>query len=265
MNNTVTTMQPSLSILRVKVLPTFDASKQMAALSWLLAVSGAPLTLWAGKPPPPPPPPSNYAYGLRQLSLPAGASSFGANGLNNAGQVVGAADFPNNEYVGCLWQPNGQTVQLPLLSGAQLRRARASSITDSGLLMAGYSVLYYSTNSNLDGQHATFWENTNTQTGFQARDWNDLMPTELGIHLIDSEVTSDGQYVVLTGLYLPERPDDGSQHAGTCGQPGAPVREQNQQFGPDSRARDGLGSADPRQSVARITVGRSVEPRVDAN
>jgi probable HAF family extracellular repeat protein len=182
-------MKSSLPILGVK---------QIAGLSCLLAVAGAPLTLWAGKPPPPPPPPPpSYAYSLRQLSLPAGASYFGASGLNNSGQVVGEADFPNNEYVGCLWQPNGQTVQLPLLPGAQLRRASAGSITDSGLLIAGYSMLYSSTNGYMDGQHATFWENT--AAGFQPRDWNDLMPPELGIHLIRSMASSDGQYVVFAG------------------------------------------------------------------
>jgi probable HAF family extracellular repeat protein len=190
-------MKSSLPIHGVKALQTFGTLKQITALSCLLAVAGAPLTLWAGKAPPPPPP--SYAYSLRQLSLPTGASSVSANGLNNLGQVVGEADFPNNERVGCLWQTNGQTVQLPLLPGAQLRRATALSITDSGLLIAGYSVLYASTNSNLDGEHATFWENTNTLTGFQARDWNDLMPPELGIHVIESEVSSDGQYVVFMG------------------------------------------------------------------
>jgi probable HAF family extracellular repeat protein len=199
MTNTVTAMQSSCPILGVKALQTFGALKQVAALSCLLAVAGAPTTLWAGKAPPPPP--SNYPYSLRQLSLPAGASSFSANGLNNAGQVVGEADFPNNEWVGCLWQPNGQTVQLPLLPGAQVRRASAGSITDSGLLIAGSSVVYLNTNNanafSYDGQRATFW--TNSPTGFQACDWNDLMPPDLGIHLIHSEVSWDGQYVVLSG------------------------------------------------------------------
>jgi probable HAF family extracellular repeat protein len=196
MKNTITTMQSSLPLLGVKSLQIFGVLKQRAALSCLLAFAGAPFTLWAGKAPPPPP---SYAYSLRQLSLPAGASSFSANGLNNPGQVVGEADFPNNEYVGCFWQTNGQTVQLPLLAGAQIRHASAGSITDSNLLIAGFSVLYYITNNAVpyDGQRATFWENT--PTGFQARDWNDLMPPALGIHLIGSEVSLDGQYVVLSG------------------------------------------------------------------
>ena len=190
-------MQTSLPIRGVKTLPTFDSWKQVVALSCVLGIAGAPLSLWAGKAPPPP---TSYAYSLRQLSLPAGASSFGANGLNNVGQVVGAADFPNNEYVGCLWETNGQTVQLPLLSGAQVRRASAGSITDSGLLIVGSSVIYLSTNNVCcDGTHATFWEKTNTLTGFQARDWNDLVPPDLGINLMRSEVSSDGQYVVFAG------------------------------------------------------------------
>jgi probable HAF family extracellular repeat protein len=66
------------------------------------------------------------------------------------------------------------------------------------LLIAGSSVVYFTTNC-CDGERATFWENTNTLTGFQARDWNDLMPPVLGIHLIGSEVSSDGQYVVFRG------------------------------------------------------------------
>jgi probable HAF family extracellular repeat protein len=193
MNNTVTTTQLPLPILGVKALQTLGILRQTAALSCLLAVAVTPLTLWAGKPAPPPP---NYPYGFRQLSLPAGASSFSASGLNNSGQVVGEADFPNYEWQAYLWQTNGQTVQLPLLLGAQVRRASAGSITGSGSLIAGSSVLYPNTNSavSYDGQRATFWENT--PTGFQARDWNDLMPPELGIHLIISRVSSDGQYVV---------------------------------------------------------------------
>ena len=194
MNNTVTIMQSSLPMPGGKALQAFKALKEIAALSCMLAAAGAPLNLWAGKAPPPPPP--NYAYSLRQLSLPAGASSYSANGLNNQGQVVGEADFPNYEWLACLWQPNGQTVQLPLLPGAQVRRARAGSITDSGLLIAGSSVLYPDTNNTVPyyGERATFWENT--PSGFRARDWNDLMPPELGIHLIISRVSSDGQYVV---------------------------------------------------------------------
>ncbi|MGH7971661.1 MAG: hypothetical protein ACREIC_23345, partial [Limisphaerales bacterium] len=189
-------MQSSLPIHGVKSLQTFGSLKQVAALSCLLAVAGAPLTLWAGKAPPPPPP-TNYPYSLRQLSLPAGASSFDANGLNNSGQVVGSANFTKTyEWVACLWQTDGQTVQLPLLPGAQFRRAIAGSITDSGLLIAGSSVVYPNTNNAVyfEGQRATFWEST--PTGFQARDWNDLMPPELGIHLDGSQVSSDGQYVV---------------------------------------------------------------------
>ena len=185
----------SAFVLRVKARQTFGALKQMAALSCLLAAAGAPLTLSAGKAPPPPPP-SNYPYSLRQLSLPAGASSFSASGLNSLGQVVGEADFPNYQWQAYLWQTNGQTVQLPLLPGAQVRRATAGSITDSGSLIAGSSVLYPNTNNavSYDGERATFWENT--PTGFQARDWNDLMPPALGIHLIISRVSSDGQYAI---------------------------------------------------------------------
>jgi probable HAF family extracellular repeat protein len=185
----------SAFVLRVKARQTFGALKQMAALSCLLAAAGAPLTLSAGKAPPPPPP-SNYPYSLRQLSLPAGASSFSASGLNSLGQVVGEADFPNYQWQAYLWQTNGQTVQLPLLPGAQVRRATAGSITDSGSLIAGSSVVYPNTNNavSYDGERATFWENT--PTGFQARDWNDLMPPALGIHLIISRVSSDGQYAI---------------------------------------------------------------------
>jgi hypothetical protein len=46
-------MKSSLPILGVKALQTFGALKQKVALSFLLAVAGAPLTLWAGKAPPP--------------------------------------------------------------------------------------------------------------------------------------------------------------------------------------------------------------------
>jgi hypothetical protein len=82
--------------------------------------------------------------------------------------------------------------------GAVLRRSTAGSITDDGLLITGSSVMHFSTESlYYDGTRATFWEKSSGV--FRARDWNELMPPGLGIHLYGSSVSGDGQYVLFRG------------------------------------------------------------------
>jgi probable HAF family extracellular repeat protein len=191
-------MKSQSPTLTAEPLSAFRSSKTIRALSCALVLGSLPVTLFAGKPAPPPPP--NYPYTLRQLDLPSGAVSVEHNGLNNLGRIVGRASFQTQfgqDEFGCVWEPSGQTVLLPSLSTAEIRRAGAGWISDSGLI-TGSSVTYLGSGGiYYDNIRATFWENISG--AFQARDWNDLMPFELGIHLLRTRLSSDGQYIAFEG------------------------------------------------------------------
>src|SRR5262245_3823550 len=110
MNNSILSIRSqSFALLVESPHRWFSCSKTIAALSCILMITGASVTLHAGKPLPPPP---SYAYSMRQLSLPSGAESVSGHGLNNLGVVVGNAYFPNNESQACVWASNGAAMVL---------------------------------------------------------------------------------------------------------------------------------------------------------
>lgn len=97
-----------------------------------------------------------------------GNNSF-ANGVNNSGQIVGAAETSTKGrhctkpqrfvYYGVIWQPNGTTVTLPPFAGDTVSFANA--ISNSGDVV-GYSGRCGSLDDAVTAKHALLWQSGST-------------------------------------------------------------------------------------------------------
>jgi probable HAF family extracellular repeat protein len=152
-------------------------------LSSLISMIGAALLASA--------PVNAQTYTVDTINPPPGTYACVGQGLNNSGQVVGYTTI----QVGTgrkativrgpafIWE-NGQSASLPPLSGES--SAEATGISDAGLAIGGR---YLSTEGR-----ATWWENTSS--GYQPRDWNDLVPQGSDVTLLRADsISHDGRYV----------------------------------------------------------------------
>lgn len=175
-------------------------SKCVFASLIALALAGLPLTSAAQKGKPGGGGGTTYPYTITQLVTPPGTSGPQVSDLNESGVAVGSANFTSNEWQAFLWNTDGSTVMLPVLANAQIRRATATHISDAGDLICGNSVIFIPPTAGLpyyDSFRATYWERVGG--GYEAREWNSLLPADLDIHLYNSMIASDGRFTVLEG------------------------------------------------------------------
>jgi probable HAF family extracellular repeat protein len=106
--------------------------------------------------------------GMTALPMLGGNNSV-ATGVNNGGEIVGAAetstegyscDSPQRfDYYGVIWQPNGTTLTLPPYSGDSISFAEA--VDDHGDVV-GYSGSCGPLDDALTAQHALLWQSGST-------------------------------------------------------------------------------------------------------